>query len=162
MMRKTINLLICAAFYRFRRVRAGSGSIFDTQRTGSVERLRHAAQRRFTMILTGEPGVSKSTILRRLHMTSMFHATRLSTLTKAEPQSAGFAAICSGQLGVEMPFRLAKVRALASTTLFEGYDTHKRTPVLILDEAQKIPGIGSLMNGVDCSITNTTPSWRLP
>lgn len=105
----------------------------------ALSRLRYAAERRLNMILTGEPGVGKSTILRRLkHDLDPAHYDIL-YLNQSGATPRSFYSDLLGQLRVEMPFQLTKARILASNALLDRLKTHGRTPVLLLDEAQEIP-----------------------
>lgn len=105
----------------------------------AISRLRHVAERRLNMLLTGEPGVGKSTILRRLkHDLDPAHYDVL-YLNQSGATPRSFYTDLLSQLRVEMPFHLTQARTLASKALLERFRTHGRTPILLLDEAQEMP-----------------------
>lgn len=105
----------------------------------ALSRLRYAAERRLNMILTGEPGVGKSTILRRLKHDLDPARYDMLYLNQSGSTPRSFYSDLLGQLRVEMPYQLTQARALASKALLDRFKTHGRTPILLLDEAQEVP-----------------------
>lgn len=115
-------------------------SLFTAQHgREALSRLRYTVERRLMMLLTGDPGVGKSTVLRRLkHELDPAHYELL-YLVQTGATIRSFYNDLLTQLRLEPPFGLVKARSLASQTLMARYQTHRRTPVLLLDEAHEMP-----------------------
>lgn len=104
----------------------------------ALSRLRYTAQRRLVMLLTGNPGVGKSTILRKLKDDLDATQYEVLYLNQAGATLRSFYTDILGQLRMEPPYSMVKARALTAKALLEHYQVHHRTPVLLLDEAQEM------------------------
>jgi general secretion pathway protein A len=105
----------------------------------ALSRLRYTAERRLVMMMTGDPGVGKSTILRcfKHELDPMRYETLYLNQTGATLRS--FYEDILTQLRLEPPNYIAKIRTLTAKALLERYQNHHRTPVLLLDEAHEMP-----------------------
>lgn len=101
-------------------------------------RLFYVAEHRRVMLLTGDPGAGKSTALRAL--ASQLNPTAYAVIYLADvaftPRSF-FTALLEA-LQQEPPFQMARAKALARHTLLQCQQTQRRTPVLLIDEAQNL------------------------
>lgn len=104
----------------------------------AFRRLRYVAEHRQVLLLTGEAGAGKSTALRALAAELDPVAYRVLYLADVAftPRSF-FAALLAG-LQQEVPFHMAKAKSLARQALLTSQTTHRRTPVLLVDEAQNL------------------------
>lgn len=104
----------------------------------SFRRLLYVAEQRRVMLLTGEASAGKSTALRTL--ASELNPTAYLVIYLADvaftPRSF-FTALLEA-LQQEVPFHMAKAKALARRTLLQCQQTQRRTPVLLIDEAQNL------------------------
>ncbi len=105
----------------------------------ALARLRYAAQRRLVMLLIGDPGVGKSTVLRKLKHDLDAAAYEVLYLNQTGATLRSFYADLLTQLRLDPPYSTTKARTLVAKALLERYQTHHRTPVLLLDEAQEMP-----------------------
>jgi general secretion pathway protein A len=105
----------------------------------AISRLRYTAQRRQVMLLTGDPGVGKSTVLRRFKYDVDTTNHEVFYLNQTGSTISSFYMELLAQLKLDMPFGQAKARALAAKALLDRHQVHNRTPVLLLDEAQEMP-----------------------
>lgn len=116
------------------------GALFMTPaHREALSRLRYVAERRLAMLLTGEPGVGKSTLLRRLRNELDPAHYDVLVLNQIGVTPRSFYSDLLAQLRVEAPFEIGKARALAAKALLDRFKTQARTPVLLLDEAQDMP-----------------------
>lgn len=101
-------------------------------------RLIYVAEHRRVMLLTGESGAGKSTALRAL--ASELSPTAYAAIYLADvaftPRSF-FSALLEA-LQQEPPFQMSKAKTLARKTLLQCQKTQRRTPVLLVDEAQNL------------------------
>lgn len=105
----------------------------------ALSRLRYTAERRGVMLLCGDSGVGKSTVLRRFkHDLDPTHFEVL-YFNQTGGTVRSFYADLLGQLRLEVPYQTVQARTRASAALLERYQTHRRIPVLLLDEAQEMP-----------------------
>lgn len=105
----------------------------------ALSRLRYTAQRRQFMLLTGNPGVGKSTVLRKLKHDLDAASYEVLYLNQTGATVSSFYAELLTQLKIDPPFSRVKARALAAKALLDRCQIHRRTPVLLLDEAQEMP-----------------------
>lgn len=105
----------------------------------ALGRLNYCAGRRLAMVLTGESGVGKSTLLRRFKAEMDPTKFDIFYLPQIGATLRSFYADLLAELRLEAPHLLAKARAAASRALLDRFQTHQRTPVLLLDEAQDMP-----------------------
>jgi len=105
----------------------------------ALSRLRYTAERRQVMMLTGDPGVGKSTILRRLKHELDPTTYEVFYLNQAGATLHSFYDEILSQLRLEAPYNNAKARALVAKALLERFQIQHRTPVLLLDEANEMP-----------------------
>lgn len=105
----------------------------------ALSRLLFVAERRNTMLLTGEPGVGKSTVIRKLQaeLDPARYEVVVLNLIGSTPRS--FYGDLLTLLRVEAPYEMSKARRTAAQALLERYKTQQRIPVLLLDEAQEMP-----------------------
>jgi len=105
----------------------------------ALSRLRYTAERRLVMMLTGDPGVGKSTILRRLKHELDPTSYEALYLNQSGATLRSFYDEILSQLRLDAPFNITKARAVAAKALLERFQTQHRTPVLLLDEAHEMP-----------------------
>lgn len=105
----------------------------------ALSRLRYIAQRRQFMILIGDPGVGKSTVLRRLKHDLDATSYEVLYLNQTGATIGSFYLDLLTLLKMDYPFGRIKARVQAAKALLDRYQIHHRTPVLLLDEAQEMP-----------------------
>lgn len=105
----------------------------------ALSRLRYIVQRRQFMLLTGDPGVGKSTVLRRLKHDLDTTSYEVLYLNQTGATLDSFYADLLTLLKIEPPRGRVKARSQASKALLDRHQIHHRTPVLLLDEAQEMP-----------------------
>jgi len=104
----------------------------------AFQRLLYVAERRRVLLLTGDAGSGKSTLLRALAHHLSPTAYRVVYLADMAFTVRSFYAALLEALQQEVPFHLVRAKALARRALLESQKTHRRTPVLLLDEAQSL------------------------
>ncbi len=103
-----------------------------------ARRLIYVAEQRRVLLLTGESGAGKSTALRVLK--GQLDATRYTMiyLMDLEFTVTSFYRAILHALDLAPPYLLAETKALTRRSLLESYRNQKRTPVLMIDEAQTL------------------------
>ncbi|MGI6542269.1 MAG: ExeA family protein [Limnochordia bacterium] len=105
----------------------------------ALSRLHYTAQRRQVMILIGDSGVGKSTVLRRLKHELDPTSYDVLYLNQTGATIGSFYLDLLTLLKMDCPHNRVKARAQAAQALLDRYQIHRRTPVLLLDEAQEMP-----------------------
>lgn len=100
-----------------------------------VARLQYIIQARAFGLITGEVGAGKSTAVRALYDQVDRTLHQFVYIADAELNPRSFYRDVLGQLGIPAPFHSREAKRLFETTLLEGYRTHSRQPVIVLDEA---------------------------
>jgi general secretion pathway protein A len=100
-----------------------------------VARLQYIIRSRAFGLISGEVGAGKSTAVRALYDLVDRAQHQFVYIADSELAPRAFYRDVLGQLGIPAPFHSREAKRLFEATLLEGYRSHGRQPVIVLDEA---------------------------
>jgi type II secretory pathway predicted ATPase ExeA len=104
----------------------------------ALARLSYSCQKRTMVVITGEPGTGKSTLIRLLVERLDPNCYCFIYLADSQLSPRNFYVLTLTSLGLQTPGQLPKLKNLFKQTLLDLYENQGKTTVIAIDEAQTL------------------------